>query len=99
MRIWTPEARAAQSALAKRLKPWTRSTGPKTPAGKAKAAKNSFKTGAYSKARKEIRRYLSDCRAYLKFLKTKCYKFPDLMTVSPPCDPFFIHASVLHDRL
>ena len=48
MRTWTPEARAAHSALIKRLKPWTKSTGPKTAAGKAKAAKNSYKHGFFT---------------------------------------------------
>lgn len=74
MRIWTAEARAAQSALMKRLKPWTKSTGPRTPEGKAKAARNSLKTGAYTKEHKQIRRFFRDCRAFLKFLKTEYYK-------------------------
>lgn len=73
MRIWTPEARAAHSALIKRLKPWTKSTGPRTAAGKAKAARNSFKTGLHSRTLKKARKYLREARAYLRFLKTKYY--------------------------
>lgn len=73
MRIWTAEARAAHSAFIKQLKPWTKSTGPKTPEGKAKAAKNSFKTGRYSQNRKNRLRFFRQCRAFLKFLKTEYY--------------------------
>lgn len=76
MRIWTEEARAAQSALMKRLKPWTKSTGPRTLEGKAKAAKNSYKTGLHCKTMKKVRKYFRDCREFIKFLKTEYYKSP-----------------------
>lgn len=72
MRNWTPEARAAHSALIKRLKPWTKSTGPKTAPGKAKAAKNSYKHGLYAKPMKAVRQCLRDARAFLKSFKTTC---------------------------
>ena len=76
MRVWTAEARAAQSALMKRLKPWTKSTGPRTPEGKAKAEKNSFKTGLYARARKENLKFLQDCKAFFLYMKTEYYKSP-----------------------
>ena len=38
---WTPERKEKQSALMRMLKPWERSTGPKTDEGKARAARNS----------------------------------------------------------
>lgn len=42
---WTPERRARQAELIHAWKPWERSTGAKTPAGKVRAAANSFKHG------------------------------------------------------
>lgn len=74
MRTWTKEAREKQSAMMRRLKPWLKSTGPKTAAGKAKAAKNSYKTGRYAKPARAIRRHLRDARGFLNFLKTNYYK-------------------------
>ncbi|PIL46089.1 hypothetical protein CR105_03080 [Massilia eurypsychrophila] len=50
MRQWTPEQRARQSALIRTWKPWERSTGPSTEAGKAIAAGNSLKHGMRSSA-------------------------------------------------
>lgn len=42
---WTEEHRAKQAEAIRRWKPWAKSTGPKTPAGKAVASKNAIKTG------------------------------------------------------
>lgn len=50
-RAWTPERRARQAALARALKPWRHATGPKTDAGKARAAQNALKHGQTSRAR------------------------------------------------
>jgi len=38
---WTPERRARQSELIRQWRPWEKSTGPKTEAGKAVASKNA----------------------------------------------------------
>jgi hypothetical protein len=38
---WTPERRARQREIIRSTKPWTRSTGPRTPEGKAKSSKNA----------------------------------------------------------
>jgi hypothetical protein len=38
---WTPERRARQAAIIRCTKPWTRSTGPRTPEGKAISSKNA----------------------------------------------------------
>lgn len=73
MRTWTLEARAAQRAVMQRLKPWTKSTGPRTAAGKKISAANSLKTGLHSKPMQKLRKVLRDYRSYLKFLKTNCY--------------------------
>lgn len=56
---WTPEARAAQSARARQTQPWTKSTGPRTAAGKAKSAANSLKTGAHTFQRRAERQALN----------------------------------------
>ena len=40
---WTLERRQRQSEAIRTWKPWERSTGPRTPEGKAKVAQNSYK--------------------------------------------------------
>jgi hypothetical protein len=40
---WTDERRAKQAAAIRRWQPWTRSTGPRTPQGKAIVARNACK--------------------------------------------------------
>lgn len=42
---WTDEARAKQSELIALIRPWEKSTGPRTPKGKAVSSKNA---GGYS---------------------------------------------------
>lgn len=42
---WTPERRARQAALIRRWKPWEQSTGPKSPEGKARVARNAYRGG------------------------------------------------------
>ena len=56
---WTPERRARQAELIRTWQPWTRSTGPRTPEGKAKASRNAWK-GGYWQQLKELRRLLND---------------------------------------
>jgi hypothetical protein len=40
---WTPERRARQARLIHTWRPWERSTGPRTPEGKARVARNAYK--------------------------------------------------------
>jgi DNA invertase Pin-like site-specific DNA recombinase len=40
---WTAERRKRQSELIRQIRPWKRSTGPRTPEGKARAAKNGYR--------------------------------------------------------
>ncbi|MEI7707808.1 MAG: hypothetical protein WCI90_06020 [Chlorobium sp.] len=40
---WSAERRARQSEMIQQWKPWTKSTGPRTEAGKAKVARNADK--------------------------------------------------------
>lgn len=56
---WTPERRARQAELIRTWQPWTRSTGPRTPEGKAKASRNAWKGGHWQQI-KELRRLLND---------------------------------------
>ena len=56
---WTLERRARQSALIQRWKPWERSTGPKTPEGKARVSRNAFKDGWRAQLR-ELSRLLRE---------------------------------------
>ena len=59
----TPEHRRLRAELIRKWRPWESSTGPKTDAGKASSATNSFKHGATSVEFREsvrtIRRSLS----------------------------------------
>ena len=45
MRNWTPEERQRHRELIQRWKPWTKSTGAKTPEGKKRSRQNAYKTG------------------------------------------------------
>ena len=45
MTRWTPEARQRQSELIRSWKPWERSTGPKSPEGKAVVSQNGYRGG------------------------------------------------------
>ncbi|MBJ7309930.1 hypothetical protein ACFOLJ_08270 [Rugamonas sp. CCM 8940] len=49
---WTDAARAKQAALIARWKPWEAATGPRTTAGKAKAARNADKGGDAGRAQR-----------------------------------------------
>ena len=55
---WTPERRARQAALMRRLKPWMSSTGPKTDEGKGKSKANATKHGGRSNSMSRLRRVL-----------------------------------------
>lgn len=51
MNGWTPDRRRAQAEAIRRWRPWEKSTGPRTQAGKARVARNAFKGGARAKLR------------------------------------------------
>ena len=55
----TAEHRKLRAALIRRWKPWEKSTGQKSEAGKAKAARNAYKGGWRAQLR-ELRRVLRE---------------------------------------
>lgn len=67
---WTPERRLRQSQIIQKYKPWLKSTGAKTAAGKEKSKMNAYKHGDYSvqskiEARK-VRGLIRICRVIFK---------------------------------
>ena len=46
---WSPERRAKQAELIRALKPWQKSTGPRTDEGRARASSNALKHGFRSR--------------------------------------------------
>ena len=46
---WTPERRAMQTALIHTWKPWERSTGARTAAGKARSSRNADKPESFNR--------------------------------------------------
>lgn len=57
-RAWPPKRRAAQAARIKTQKPWEKSTGPKSPEGRAACKNNAYKRGFRSRDMKELRALL-----------------------------------------
>lgn len=63
---WTPERRARQAELIRTWRPWEGSTGPRTPEGKARAARNGDKGGQWKEERAEVRELGRVVRALLR---------------------------------
>ena len=55
---WTPERKARQAASIRTWKPWERSTGPRTPEGRAKVARNAWR-GGYRQQLRELSRMVN----------------------------------------
>jgi hypothetical protein len=69
---WTPERRARQAEAIRRWQPWTKSTGPRTARGKARAAANGLKNPQHPGMRsilRELRRALREQRTALSELR------------------------------
>ena len=56
-RTWTLEQRQQQSQAIKRWKPWSKSTGPKSPEGKAVASRNAFNGGDMANFRASVKEF------------------------------------------
>jgi hypothetical protein len=48
---WTADRKAKQAVLIRTWRPWERSTGPRTAAGRAKASRNAWKGGHWQQMR------------------------------------------------
>lgn len=68
MARWTVEARQQQRERILALKPWVRSTGPRTPEGKAKVALNR------QESLDRIKREIEAARSNLRLLETRLAK-------------------------
>lgn len=67
---WTPERKARQAALIRAWKPWQKSTGPRTAAGKAKASRNAF-TGGHTVMLRRLAKVLNAAmREQRKFVES-----------------------------
>jgi len=69
MRNWSAEERQRQRELIQLWKPWTKSTGAKTPEGKKRSAQNAYKTGKSLEIRemiKQLNRVLKSQRQILR---------------------------------
>jgi hypothetical protein len=73
---WTSERREQQAVKIRAARPWLRSTGPRTPAGKAKAAQNARKHGLWSAATvtelRALRGYLRAARKVEREALLRC---------------------------
>lgn len=64
---WTPQRQARQAERIQRWRPWERSTGPRTPAGKGNVSRNADKGGPrpllrhLARALREQQRGLQHC--------------------------------------
>ena len=67
MRHWTPEERLKQSKLIKNWQPWKKSTGARTPKGKARSSQNAYKHGL-SKLQKEMGQLLKQQKQFVEVI-------------------------------
>lgn len=56
---WTPERRARQAEQILTWRPWERSTGPRTAAGKARSRRNADKPEPFSRIALELKRQIA----------------------------------------
>jgi hypothetical protein len=67
-RNWSPEEREKHAAAMREWKPWKKSTGPKTPEGKAVSAQNAEKSGLYSAEMQLLKELMREQKRILKLL-------------------------------
>lgn len=73
---WSPERRAAQSARARASKPWLKSTGPRTSAGKRRCRMNGLKHGHRSEPMRLLSRLLNAQKIFVSRWRAGRYHPP-----------------------
>ena len=68
-RTWTPEQRQRQREAIQRWKPWSKSTGPRSPKGKAAVSRNAWTGGHLVKLRQAIKQLNQALRAQREWLE------------------------------
>jgi hypothetical protein len=68
---WSDERRARQSEMIHRWQPWTRSSGPKTPEGKAASPRNTPKPGSIKYELLTMKRQLADLMRAAKLVAAR----------------------------
>lgn len=63
MNGWTRERRARQAELIRQWAPWSKSTGPRTEAGKLRVSRNGWRGGHRPRLRELSRMVASEIRA------------------------------------
>ena len=76
----TEEGRRLLQEAARRKQPWKHSTGPKTLAGKARAAQNDKKLEVRPLSVREIKRDLADVRGFLGDMRANCQMVEDMLS-------------------
>ena len=70
-RQWTDAQRQAAADRARQNRPWQHSTGPRTVAGKRRAARNSYKHGYFTMEHQVLRWYIRLAALRVKVLRQK----------------------------
>jgi len=58
MTYWTEEKKKEQSERIRALKPWEKSTGPKTEEGRKTSSRNAFKHGMDTQIMREVKKLI-----------------------------------------
>lgn len=63
---WTQERRARQAEQILAWRPWERSTGPRTAAGKARSSRNADKPNSFNRRTRQLKREVAALMAQAK---------------------------------
>jgi len=79
---WPPSRRRAQAARIRQTKPWLKTTGPRTAAGKARSSQNAFKHGFRTRAFGDICRLLRWQRTLVRHTLARHGAAPKMLALS-----------------